>query len=146
MTKPIGKSCPIMHFGEKLGNAQTRQHAIEPPSDTLGFVGFVLADRADRKSLFGNHGVGELSGSRDRIDFLEPGFEKSDAIGAPLIEATGNGEPQFVFPLPLPRFEYFRWQKKIIERPERAAAFDPDITGSQTASSGNSILISPQSC
>ena len=62
---------------------------------------------------------GELAGRRDRIDFLEPGFEKSDAIGAPLIEATGNGEPQFVFPLP--RFEYFRWQKKIIERPERAA-------------------------
>jgi hypothetical protein len=144
MTKPIGKSCPIMHFGEKLGNAQTRQHAIEPPSDSLGFVGFVLADRADRKSLCGNHRFGELASRRDRIDFLEPGFEKSDALGAPLIEATGNGEPQFVFPLA--RFKYFRRQKKIIERPERAAAFDPDITGSQTASSGNSILISPQSC
>jgi hypothetical protein len=27
--------------------------------------------------------------------FLEPGFEKSDALGEPLIEATGNGESQF---------------------------------------------------
>ena len=42
---------------------------------------------------------------------------------------TGNGEPQFVFALP--RCEYFRRQDKIIEGPERAAAFDPDITGSQ---------------
>jgi hypothetical protein len=53
---------------------------------------------------------------RDRIDFLKPGFEESDALGAPLIEATGNGEPQFVFALP--RCEYFRRQEKIIESPE----------------------------
>jgi hypothetical protein len=78
------------------------------------------------KSLCGNHRFGELAGRRDRIDFLEPGFEKSNALSAPLIEATGNGDPQFVFPLP--RCEYFRRQEKIIERPERAAAFDPDIT------------------
>jgi len=100
-----------MHFGEKLCNAQTGQHAIEPPSDTLGFVGFVLADRADRKSLCGNRRFGELAVRRDRIDFLKPGFEESDALGAPLIEATGNGEPQFVFALPL--CEYFRRQEKI---------------------------------
>jgi hypothetical protein len=37
----------------------------------------------------------------------------------PLLEATGNGGPKFVFPLP--RYEYFRRQEKIIERPERAA-------------------------
>jgi hypothetical protein len=36
MKKPLGKSCPTMHFGEKLGDAQTRQHAIEPAERYAG--------------------------------------------------------------------------------------------------------------
>ena len=129
MTEPIGKSCPAMHFGEKLGDAQTRQHAIEPPRDILDFVGFVLADGADRKPFCGDDRFGELAGGRERIDFPKPGFEEADALGAPVIEATGDGKPQLV--VPLPRGECFRRQEKIIEGPERAAAFDPDVAGSQ---------------
>ena len=62
MTEPLGESCPTMHFGEKLGDAQTRQHAVEPPRDILGFVVLVLADRADRKPLCGDDRFGELAG------------------------------------------------------------------------------------
>ena len=86
MTESIGEPCPAMHFGEKLGDAQTRQHAIEPPRDILEFIGLDFADRADRKPFGGDDGFGELAGRRERIDFLKSEFEKPDSFRAPIVE------------------------------------------------------------
>jgi hypothetical protein len=36
MSEPIGKSGPAMNLCEKLGDAQPRQHAVEPPCDIIG--------------------------------------------------------------------------------------------------------------
>jgi hypothetical protein len=67
-----------MHFGEKLGDAQARQHAVEPPRDDLGFVGLDFADRADRKAFGGNDGFAEFAGCRKRIDFGYARVSKSE--------------------------------------------------------------------
>ena len=73
MTEPIRETGPALHLGEKLGDAQTRHQAIEPPRDVFAFGGFVLADRADRQPLGGDGRLREVAGGRDRIDFPEPG-------------------------------------------------------------------------
>ena len=73
----------------------------------------------------------------------EPGVEKGDSFRAPCLEAIGDSEPQFV--VPLPRGEGVWRQKKIVERPKRAAAFDPDIAGAQAVAQchDDGDLISP---
>ena len=74
MTEPLGEACPAMHFGEKLGDAQTGQHAIEPARDILAFDVFILADRADRKPFRGDGRFDELAGGGECIDLAEPGI------------------------------------------------------------------------
>ena len=62
MTKPLSEPRPAMHFGEKLGDAQARQHGIKPARDIFAFVVFVFADRTDRKPFCGDDRLGELAG------------------------------------------------------------------------------------
>ena len=95
----------------------------------LGFIGLDFADRADRKAFGGDDGFGELAGRRERIDFLESRFKKTNSFRAPVVETFGDGKPQLAFSPP--RRESLRRQEKIIEGAERAAALDPNVAGSQ---------------
>ena len=38
MREAIGEARPAVDFGEKLGDAQTRQHGVEPAGDRVGFL------------------------------------------------------------------------------------------------------------
>jgi hypothetical protein len=53
MRETIGEACPGMNFGEKFGDAQTRQHGVEPTDDRIGRLVLILANRTDRQTFVG---------------------------------------------------------------------------------------------
>ncbi|GLI95604.1 hypothetical protein LMG27198_45960 [Methylocystis echinoides] len=130
MTETLGESCPAIDFGEKLGDPQARQHAIEPARDIFYFIVLILADRTDRQPLRSDGRFDKLACRCECIDFLEPRFKQSSSLGAPVIEAIRDGKSQFAFLSPCD--EGLWRQKKIAEGAERGASLDPNISGPQT--------------
>jgi hypothetical protein len=130
MAEALGESRPTIDFGEKLGDAQPRQHAVKPPDDIVYFIVLVFANGADRQPLCGDRSFDKLAGRRERIDLIEPRFKQGRSLGSPVIEAILDSKSQFA--LSSPSDKSLRRQKKVAEGAERAAAFDPNVSGPQT--------------
>jgi hypothetical protein len=79
-------------FGQKLGDAQTRQHSVEPPSDCFGRLAFRLANGADRQTFLSERGIGQFAGGGESVDLAKPSFQKLGFLVAPILETIGDGE------------------------------------------------------
>ena len=125
MRETIGEACPAVNFGEQLGDAQTRQHGVEPTDEHVrGFV-LDLANRADRKAFLGERGLGQLARGGERVDFAKPSFQPLGLLGAPLLETIGNGEAQLASLSAV--LESVARQQEVVEGAKGAAAFDPNV-------------------
>ena len=68
MHEAVGELCPGMHFGEKLCDAQTRQHSVETADEPVRSLVFILANRADRQAFLGERGLGQFAYGGESID------------------------------------------------------------------------------
>ena len=125
MEKALREARPAVHLREELGDAQTRQHAVEPARHGVGFCVLVLADGADRQSFCRERRVGQLAGGRERVDLAKAGFQKLGLLVAPILETIGDGKTQLA--VATPRREHVGRQEKVVEGAKRPAAFDPYV-------------------
>src|SRR5271165_6666530 len=75
MGEAVGEARPAVDFGEKLGDAQTRQHGVEPAYDGVGRLVLRFANRADRQAVFGERGLWQLTCGGESVDFAKVGFQ-----------------------------------------------------------------------
>ena len=95
MREAVGEARPAVDFREKLGDAQTRQHRVEPTDDRVGRLVLILANRADRQAILGERGFWQLACGGKRIDLAKAGFQTFGFFIAPILETIGDGEAQF---------------------------------------------------
>ena len=86
---------PALNFGEKSGDAQARQHRIEPSDDRIGRLVLILANKADRQAVLGERGLAQFPDSGKRINLAKAHFQTLGLFVAPIVEAIDDGETQF---------------------------------------------------
>src|SRR5271166_6443173 len=92
MGEAVGEARPAVDFGEKLGDAQTRQHGVEPAYDGVGRLVLRFANRADRQAVFGERGLWQLTCGGESVDFAKSGFQTLGLFIAPILETIGDGK------------------------------------------------------
>ena len=90
MREAIGEARPAVNFGEKFGDAQTRQHGVEPANDHVGRFVLDLANGADRQAFLGERGLGQFSGSGEGVDLAKARFQTLGFLVAPVLETIGE--------------------------------------------------------
>jgi hypothetical protein len=85
---------PARHLGQQVGDADARQHGIEPFSQSLGLRRRGPLDRRHPQHAIGDRHVGQPAGSGVGIDRLQPLVQQPLAAGDELLEVGLDGDRQ----------------------------------------------------
>ncbi len=125
MRETIGEARPAVDFRQQLGDAQMRQHGVEPANDGDGGLVLRLANRTDRKAFLGERGLGQVASGGESVDLAKARLQTLGLFVAPVLETIADGKAQFAR-FPAIRESVAR-QEKVVESAESAAAIDPNV-------------------
>src|SRR5208283_1512802 len=129
MHESIGEGRPAVDFREELGDSQTWQHRVEAAGDRVDRFVLRSANGTDRQAFFSERGLWQIASGGERVDFPKPSFQTLGSNVAPVLETIGDCEAQLVRLAAV--LKRVARQQKVVEGPESAAAFDPDVARSQ---------------
>jgi len=86
MGEAVREVSPARHFGQQIGDADARQHGVEPCHHHLGLRRCRLLDRCDLQHAIGHRHVRQPAGSSLGIDHLQPLVQQGLAAENELLE------------------------------------------------------------
>jgi len=129
MGEAVREAGPARHLGQQIGDADARQHGVEPVGQCLGLRRCRFLDRRDLQHAIGDRHLRQPAGSGLGINRLQPLVQQRLAAGDELIEVMFDSDRQGAGLQQL--LQRLRRDQPLLEGAVLPAAGDPDVAGAQ---------------